>query len=207
MIWASRFDADIAGRCVLPSPDEAADVNAAFARRYERLDRFLAAREFVYLVVWPLPGLTSTRFPIELEPGIELDAMSDDELAAAFNTEVLRLLPPGAQLLFPENEPFAGLRYRYRLPKLIGDLGDSQLAEVQAWEERLNGMRDALEQVLALLFADPVGISGRVGLCRDWIPGGAGFEFLQEPLTWAEYYRKTHLDEQGATGLVETWRQ
>jgi hypothetical protein len=37
MIWASRFDADIAGRCVLPSPDEAADVNAAFARRYERL--------------------------------------------------------------------------------------------------------------------------------------------------------------------------
>ena len=66
----SRFDADTAGRCVLPSPDEVGDLEAAFTRRYEGLDQFLAVQEIEYVVVWPLTGLTSDEFPIPLEPDL-----------------------------------------------------------------------------------------------------------------------------------------
>ena len=40
-------------------------------------------------MVW-LPGLRSSEFPVQLEPDIELDLLSDDELAAVLNAEVLR---------------------------------------------------------------------------------------------------------------------
>src|SRR6266536_1018252 len=91
----SRLDAERAGQLVLPLPDEVGDLEGAFRRRYEQLDKILAAPEIELFVVWPIPGLTSSEFPIALEPDFELDVMSDGELAAALNTEVLPLTFPG----------------------------------------------------------------------------------------------------------------
>jgi hypothetical protein len=112
-----HFDADMAALAVLPLPDEVGDLETTFARRYGELDRFLAAQEIEYLVIWPLPGLRSSEFPITLEQGIELDIMSDRELAAVLNTGALSLMFPGWTTLPPEFDHQACLRYRYRLPK------------------------------------------------------------------------------------------
>ena len=109
--------------------------------------------------------------------------MWDEELAAVLNTEVLRLTLPRAQILFLEEDQQASLRYRYRLPKVIGDLGDRQLSDFQAREEQLNGARDTLEHALALLFVDPTAISGRVTFVSQSTPGGGGVNFLPESLT------------------------
>jgi len=64
------LEAKWVGRIVLPLPDEVDDLEAVFTRRYERLDRFLAAKDIEYAVVWPLTGLTSSKFPIKLEAGL-----------------------------------------------------------------------------------------------------------------------------------------
>jgi hypothetical protein len=203
-----RFDAETAGLLVLPLPDEVSNLEAAFARRYERLDRFLAAQEIEHVAVWPLPGLMSSEFPITLEQDVELDIMSDEELTAVLNTEVLRLVFPGLQLLPPKQDQQACLRHRYRLPKVIGDY-DHQLAAEQglALEERLNGIRDTLEQVLALLFANPVAIAGRVSLAAEWTLLSGGVSFQEVPLTRTQRFREMHLDEQASTELAQIWRE
>jgi Apea-like HEPN len=203
-----RFDAETAGHLVLPLPDEVGDLEGAFARRYGELDRFLAAEEIESVVVWPLPGLTSSEFPIALEQDLELDLMSDDELAAVLNTDVLRLARPGLPLLFPEQSQQACLRYRYRLPKLVGQFDQTQTsAQLEALEEWLNATQETLDQVLALSFADPVAISGRASLHTEWTLLSGSVTFQQAPITLTQRFRKLHIDEQASGELVETWRQ
>jgi len=202
-----QFDAETAARHVLPLPDEVGDLEGVFGRRYSELDRFLAADELEYVVIWPLPGLTSTELPIVLEQGVELDIMTDEELTAVLNTEVLQLGFPGLPLLAPEQDKQACLRYRYRLPKVIGDIDPQAPEQFVASEERLNGMRETLEQVLALLSANPGAISGRASFLAEWSPVSGGVVFQQVALTSAQRFRKMHLDEQASADVVETWRQ
>jgi hypothetical protein len=204
---SNLLEAERVGRIVLPLPDEVDDLEAVFARRYERLGRFLAAKDIEYAVVWPLTGLTSSKFPIKLEAGLELDIMSDEELMAALNTGVLQRAGPDLGILFPEQDRQACLRYRYRLPKVIGGGGEDALQQVQEIEERLNGMRDTLEQVLALLFANPVAISGRVGLAAEWTLQSGSVSFQQMPLSLAQLFRRLHLDTKASAEVVTTWRQ
>jgi hypothetical protein len=151
----SQLSRELVSRHVLPMPDEVGDLKGAFARRYGELDSYLAADEIEFLVIWPLPGLTSSEFPITLEQGVEVDIMSDAELTAALNTEVLSLVFPQTPVLSPEEAHQACLRYRYRLPKVVGEIDQKAPEQVMASEERLNEIRDTLEQVLALLFSDP----------------------------------------------------
>jgi len=64
---SSQLEVERVGRMALPIPDEIGDLNAVFKRRYGELDRFLAAQEIEHVIVWSLPGLTSSKFPIKLE--------------------------------------------------------------------------------------------------------------------------------------------
>jgi hypothetical protein len=203
----SQLSGEMMSRHALPLPDEVDDLAGAFARRYGELDHFLAADEIEYLVIWPLPGLTSSEFPITLEQGLGIDYMSDRELTAALNTEVLSLVFPQMTVLTPDQNQQACLRYRYRLPKVIGDIDPNAPEQVIASEERLNGLRDTLEQSLALLFSDPVAISGRASFPADWIPYGGGVVYQQVPLSQAQRFRQMHLDQQASAELVETWRR
>jgi hypothetical protein len=202
---SSLFDAELAARIVLPSPDEAGDLEGAFERKYGGLDRFLAADAIEYAVVWPLPGLTSSEFPILLEQDLEVGMMSDEELAAVLNTGALRLTFPGVLLLAPDKDQQACLRYRYSLPKLIGE-ADIRLTQFMALEARLTGIRETMEQGLGLLYADPVAISGRVSLHAEWAPLFGSVSFQEVPLTPAQRGRRMHLDQQASAELVETWR-
>jgi Apea-like HEPN len=203
----SQLGREVMSQHVLPLPDEASDLDRAFARRYGELDRFLAADEIEYLVIWPLPGLSSSAFPITLEQGIEIDIMSDKELTAVLNTEVLSLVFPQLPVLPPEQAQQACLRYRYCLPKVIGNIDPKAHEQLMPLEERINGIRDTLEQVLALLFTDPVAISGRASFPAEWIPYGGGIGYQQVPLSQAERFRRMDLDQQASAELVETWRQ
>jgi hypothetical protein len=199
------FDAELAAQIVLPLPDEVRDLEGAFERRYGGLDRFLAADEIEYVMIWPLPGLTSSEFPILLEQNIEVGIMSDEELTAVLNTGVLRLTFPGMPLLPPQEDQQACLRDRYRLPKVIGEI-DVSPKQVLASEERLNGIRETMEQGLALLFADPVAISGRVSIHAEWAPLFGSVSFQEVPLTPVQRSRRMHLDRHASAQLVETWR-
>jgi hypothetical protein len=203
----SQLSREVLSRHVLPLPDEVSDLDGAFARRYGELDHFLAADETEYLVVWPLPGLSGSAFPITLEQDIEIDIMSDKELTAVLNTEVLSLIFPQTSVLPPDQAQQACLRYRYRLPKIIGNIDEKAHQQLMPLEERIDGIRDWLEQVLALLFTDPVAIPGRASFSAQWIPYGGGIAYQQVPLSRAQRFRSMDLDQQARAELVETWRQ
>jgi len=70
---SSLLEAERVGRIVLPLPDEVEDLEAVFTRRYERLDRFLAAKDIEYAVVWPL-----TRAPAFSRYGAYVRIVGDD---------------------------------------------------------------------------------------------------------------------------------
>jgi hypothetical protein len=200
------FDAELASGIVLPLPDEVEDLERAFEQRYGGLDRFLAADEIDYAVVWPLPGLTSSEFPVLLEQDIELDVMSDRELVAVLNLGVLHITFPGMPLLPlpPEPDQQACLRGHYRLPKVIGEIHDAS-EQFMALEARFNAIRETMEQGLALLHADPVAISGRVSIRAEWAPLFGGVLFQETPLTRVQRSRRMHLDDHATTQFVETW--
>jgi hypothetical protein len=202
-----RFDVETAGRLVLPLPDEVSELDVAFARRYDNLDGFLASEEIQSVVVWPLPGMTSDQFPIQLQQDIELDVLSDDELAAVLNAEVLR--PFFSDIPFDPTEDIserACLRYGYRLPKVIGGDVTSQKT-LAAHQDRLNTIQENMEQVLALSFADPVAISGQASMHTDWLLLSGGVKFQQVPLTNAQRFRRVNLDTQAAMEVVDTWQR
>jgi len=199
------FDAELAAQIVLPLPDEVGNLEDTFEQRYGDLDGFLAANEIEYAVIWPLPGLTSGEFPILLEQNIEVGMMSDEELTAVLNTGVLRPSFPGVPLAPPEQDQQACLRYRYSLPKVIGEI-DADLKQFMALEARFNGIRETMEQVLALLFADPVAISGRASLHAEWAPLFGSVMFQEVPLTPVQRSRRMQLDQQASAELVEAWR-
>jgi len=193
---------------LMPQPDEINDLDAAFRRRYERLDSFLAAQDFGLVTVWPMPGLISDQFPIQLEPDLELDLLADDELAAALNSELVRPIGgPGMPLLGPGQGAQAGLRYRYRLAKVVGDSNPQQLEQLQKFNEELGDCRSLVEQVLALLYVDPAAISGRLTIETDWTFHSGGIMFSSATLRPGWWSRQLLVDEQGAAEPVRVWRQ
>jgi hypothetical protein len=203
---ATRFEIVTAGHLVLPRPEEVADLQGAFLRRYKKLDAFLAAEQFEFAEVWLLPGFSSSEIPIRLEPHLELDRMSDDELAAALDTQ---LMPWGfgisAPLLFPEESQQACMRYRFRLPKVLGDR-DLNDADFQQREQNLTEIRETLQQALALLFQDPVAIAGRMSL--DVNPMFGRRVALQPlALTRSQRTRRLELDTSMVAELIKAWDQ
>ncbi|MFC1410740.1 hypothetical protein ACEZCY_16545 [Streptacidiphilus sp. N1-12] len=200
------FNMEMLARHVLPLPNEVGDIEAAFARRYGELERYLTAREIEYLVVWPLPGLASDSFPIVIEANLELDIMSDGELVAALNAEVVRSPFPHFPLLPAETQQ-ACLRYRYRLSKAIGESHLGAGSEIQTLGERLNEMRETLEQALSLSFTKPVAISGQVTLLAEWAPYAGGVHYQEMRLTRAQRFRQLSIDPQAAADFVATWQR
>lgn len=116
-----RIEVTHIGRIVLPRPNELTQFNESFEKRYAELEDFLARDEIEYTVIWPLPGLVSVALPVQLEPALELDVMSDRELGFALDVGVVRTDFPRDRILVPQTEHRTCVRYHFKLPKLVGD--------------------------------------------------------------------------------------
>ena len=53
-----------------------------------RWDQFLAATEFEFATIWLIPRIYYPRLPGCVGPDVELDRMTDEELAAVLDVEV-----------------------------------------------------------------------------------------------------------------------
>ena len=105
---------------VLPRPSEIDRTSAVFEQRYTELETYLVVHELEFKTIWPVPGLIVADMPIELEAGVVLDAMSDRELVIALRTEIIGPHFPSESLFQAEPASRTCIRYRYRLPKLMG---------------------------------------------------------------------------------------
>jgi hypothetical protein len=180
--------------------------DAAFARRYAEAELFLDATAFERLTVWPIWGLRIEGGPVPLEPDIELDHISDAELAAALNLGVVTPRFP-TTILVPDEYEIGCLRYRDRWPKQIGapDVDDAGKQMEEANKLRA-AAQDTLEQVLSLLYAAPVVVTGRLSRFEPWTRQ-YGIEYFSAPLVGAQPYRRLDVDADTAASIQTTWHQ
>jgi hypothetical protein len=204
-----HLEATSLGRRVLPRPNELDQITEAFDRHYEELESFLAADEVEYTVIWPLPGLTSGMLPVQLDSTLELDAMSDRELGFALDTEVVRTLFPRERLLSPQAEQRTCARYRYKLPKVVGDRGPNETLSVgEEIENRLRKLGSALEESLALILPDAIGVAGRFSIVSEpGYPMSGGVGYQQSTLPQGTRLRRVHMDDRHAAELLKVWPQ
>jgi hypothetical protein len=192
----------------LPRPGEVSQVDEAFERRYAELEAFLAADEIEYTVIWPLQGLVGSSFPLRLDPGLELDVMSDRELEFALNAGAIWTVFTGDRLFAPGPEHRTCARHRYSLPKVTGDRDIDESHRVsQDVEGRLQKLKAVLEESLALVLPEVVGIAARVTIATR--PGALlSWVATVVPFT-VPHIRRLHgvrLSEDDAAELSAAWQ-
>ena len=202
----SYFDASTLGRLMLPRPSEMADFEVSFARRYTELEDYLSTSELELCVVFPVPGLVCGQFPMSLEENLELDRMTDGELAAALNVQIIPLMFPGTLVLSNDEAQQFCLRYHYRLPKIVGEVDPPDSAQLIAdIEEGLLKIQEDFGSVLALVTADPVVLSGSMRIGAGSPMSSSAIQFGSFPLTRAQRHRKLILDDETAADLSSMW--
>ena len=135
--------------------------------------------------------------------------MSDRELVAALRTETVRPTFGSEGLLF-QAEPASRtcIRYRYRLPKLIGPRGDDASSRFQELEQRLQDIRATIEESLALVLPEPVMTAGRFGISgNQWSPTSGGTSFQPVMMPRYAHSRRIEVDGQQVAKLQEVWKQ
>jgi hypothetical protein len=196
---------------VLPRPAELDSEEEAFDRRYAQLEHYLKADEFEYVTVLPLPGMAIASLPIELEPDVELDAMSDRELAFALNTSIIRPMFPGIRILDDEAaKRRTCLRYRFRSPKTLGEdqlRSDSSVSKVRKNAERLTNIKSAFEESIALVLAEPVTTAGAITVISDscWHPRSGGVSWAEATMPRAARFRRIDVNENQVNEFLKIW--
>jgi Apea-like HEPN len=203
-----HVDAGTLGWRFLPLPGELDRLAEAFEDRYTQLEAFLAADEVEYALIWPMPGLTSDVLPVRLEPGLELDVMSDHELGVALDVEIVRTMFPRDRLLNPGYEQGTCVRYLYKVPKVVGEFNqdESQSAGARV-TTKVQEIESALKETLAIVLPDAVGIAGRFGIVAQpgsLLSGGTNFQYTTMPPVLRML--NVHLSSDQAVELEEVWR-
>lgn len=70
--------------------DSATVRDAAFSKVYDAVEQFFASDAVHYIVTTPIAGLLCERVPLELEAGVVIDVMTDEEIAEATARRLLR---------------------------------------------------------------------------------------------------------------------
>jgi hypothetical protein len=192
----------------LPHPDELDCADEAFERNYAQVETFLAAEELEFKALWPVPGLTVSDMPVQMEPGVELDAMTDQELAVGLRTDIVRPHFAHLKLFEASAADRTCFRYRYRLPKLVGGGNDQErTAQRLELEKRLGEIRSTIEEALVLILPEPVMATGRFVISdAQWNPTAeGGVQYQQATVPRSLRMRNVEMDAQSTSELQELW--
>jgi hypothetical protein len=193
------------GLRVLPPPNKIARTAENFEVWYTDVDNFLAADEIELAAIWTLPDLRSDLFPVRLDARTELDVMSDREFGYALNNGIIRSGHARAGFMPREFEQRTCARYRYLLPKIVGDHDVREtLRAGQEIGDQLLHIEAALKESLSIVLPNAVGVAGRFGMVNQpgsMIGGGAPHQEAMLPQGW----RRTLMDADQAAELVQVW--
>jgi len=179
------------------------------------LRTFVTASHRDYVAVVPLSeGTSGTGFPIAIAEGIEVDDLSDEEIAVCADAGILRPFPPLHPML--HRKEFVGIRVTVTEPAriiLAAEVADWQAADVETGLEtphrfgdrsrfRLQDLAEDLLISLRLARPDFVAADGVVlmernllGSSQQWVPRST------RPLHSSQYV----FDESTVTALRALW--
>lgn len=178
-----------------------------FGAKWEEIARDLYANDLTRITVAPLPRLVAP-YPIKLTDGVELDRLTDEEVALCADLRLLGTFFPGFE--FVNAEEAVGLRCTTSVRKIVGEsLDATQLAQGgefgrrPAWAQHL--LVDDVLTTLRLVKEGRVRTTGQVSTIKGWMLGGMR---QYSPRGWAPLnVAQYELDEIETTDLQGLWAQ
>ncbi len=214
---ATRFDeSSVINRALqlLVREDSPSAINEdAIKQEVATLRDYVRATERLSYVLIPLPGLKSALFPLEIEEGLQIDVLTDDEINTCAMSGILAPLFPSLTILSADE--CVGVRIATRTAAVIRTPGDDAgrddsqivLASPHRFGERSYlRFQELVEDVLFVLrLAGPEFISTR---------GSVYVQRGHRGVSQASNTRPTHqfvhtnyeIDEATATTISEIWR-
>lgn len=201
-LGASRFEPWSIGVGMLPQPGEVDNFERHFNEQWAKLDRFFTANDRAFTAIWPI---ASTQFPLEthvsLSRDIELASMTDEAPAMALNLGIVDQFFRGHDLLLPDWNERACMRYQLSLPKLVGDELSEGGEQPQEIHEHLESLRLRIDMALGLVIDAPRATCGQFMLDApgDWPHGGGvHFRVVPPPQAWRHFAIEPTTDELGS---------
>lgn len=159
---STRFDADTvidaAMGGIARSDGSISLRRAEISRRLSRLRQQIRQTETESIAIIPLPGLKCYRLPLALEPGIEIDSLTDDEVSACVSAGVLR--PMSDEFPVLSLDECVGVRIRIKGTSRIVKIKDmetdqaEQLRQLEIESRRPHRFGDRLRWRLGELTED-----------------------------------------------------
>ena len=173
-----------------------------FDAGFEELVESLAFETAPWVVIAPLSGMAANATPIELEPGVEIVEMTDNEVIACLSTG---LITGFGMTGFVSVGNRIAIRLSERWPAVVGDGNDDDLRSATDAYSRRVELVEAVVQVLRLLKDGEVSVPGTVAFSLRGFEG-RGYSFGYSPAprhTEVERYRLEHTE---TDELVALWR-
>ena len=181
--------------------DDVGDWVRLFDAVYGQFETDLQLREFDYVMVSPLLGLRLEAWPVSLEGGLEMDRLTDPEIADLLHMDALPSASVGmAQTRFVGIP--CGVRMRYPVPKLVGD-SEEPVADPRP---RTHALAYEVLEALRIFKRGRVTTSGYLHYCQQWPQAGSRSVAHVTPGTvaWANVYE---LKGNALYSFPNFWRQ
>ena len=146
---------------------------ALFDAKWREIERDLDAQEFVRLTVAPLPDLVAP-FPVKLSERVELDRLTDEEVAICADLGFLGDMFPGMEWV--QAREAVGLRCFGTVQKTVNEspgvqgFGEGRFGDRPAWAQHLL-VGDVLS-ALRLVKEGRIRSAGQVSILKGWLLGG-----------------------------------
>ncbi len=178
-----------------------------YEARWREIEEVLYSEKVIQVSVAPLPGFTAPILPIELDEGLTIDKLTDEEIKRCIQTGLLTPFPPGIPIIDPEGG--IGIRWITQHEKIA-------FSKVQATRPVSSGSfghRPALRApmlvddviiVLRLLKASGLCCPGVVTFRKGWMVAGM-LQWNTRPASRLGFGSLT-LDEKDVSLLIGLWR-
>jgi hypothetical protein len=176
-----RWDLDRLASAVVPRGMLATDgslrlqTSEPFGKRYRRLEQFLRGATVTTTVIWPLAGITLAQKSLTLGLHASIRRLTREEAGRLLG---LHLIPLRHGHHFPvvaemDARPFA-LVTSFSVPKVIGEMDDSDMSEFEAHENLKQRMLEDLQAAAAVVGIANLGVGSEFEI-GDWYEGWVKF--------------------------------
>lgn len=161
--------------------------SAEFDRLFNDFDSDIRQTEIDYFAVAPIMGFQPEKVPIRLEPKLQIDRLTDEEIGRCLRVNVYPGIHSGGTLHL--TYPFA-VRYRFLEKKRFGDLSVDPAA-IEAEQEALTSKILSVVHCLRLFKSGGVSIPSLVIFTPHWPLEGGTSGGMVEPRTVGGQYTLT----------------
>ena len=167
-----------------------------FEEEYSILESAIYSDSIEYEYAAPLPGFHSALPTMHLGENLCIDKLTSDQTVKCLNYEII-------QYNVARQLPEFAIRFKYSLPKVIGDMDIKEKEKVFSERPDASIMSERIIHSLALFKKGECHYSGIMQFSNNWF-GRRTFHFSKHRLL--EWWKKYSLNEDEAQKFISFWK-